>query len=239
MNNHNLLDKLCLTYLKYTNKTHYGMNYEMPNISYHGDKLPDYLALYGDIKDYHKTDNTFVCFYEYDKVFNNRNGLLSAILFNDKRLLDKFNKKFSGVAGFISPDYSIYESMPKSIKMARTLESRIVSCYLVETFKKPCIPNISFNNKDDIDFVFDGIDKHSIIAISLKGKLKEGLERENIIQNIKIVCDNLKPKVIVFYNVSTNEKVLNDILSYPIDKSIKVILPNNLLLERNKLKKGD
>lgn len=49
-----LLDNLCITYLKYTNKTHYGIKYEMPNISYHGDKLPDYLALYGDLNDYHK-----------------------------------------------------------------------------------------------------------------------------------------------------------------------------------------
>lgn len=151
-----------------------------------------------------KIDNTFVCFYEYDKVFNNRNGLLSVILFNDTRLLEKFKKRFAGVAGFISPDYSIYESMPKCIKIARTVESKIVSCYLVETFKKPCIPNISFNNKDDIEFVFDGIDKHSIIAMSLKGKLKEELERENVKQNIKIVCDILEPKAIVFYNVSTS-----------------------------------
>lgn len=185
MTNYNLQDKLCLSYLKYTNKTHYGINYEMPNTSYHGKLTPDYLALYGDLNDYHKTSKTFVCFYEFDKIFNNKNGLLAALLFNDKKQLVKFSKRFEDVAGFISPDYSIYESMPKAIKIARTLESRIVSCYLVETFKKPCIPNISFNTKEDIEFVFDGIDKHSVVAMSLKGKLKEANQRKSIKNNIK------------------------------------------------------
>lgn len=90
-----LLDKLCLTYLQYTNKTYYGTNYGMPNISYHGDILPDYLVLYSDIREYNKTNKTFVCFYEYDNVFNNKNGLLSALLFNDKKLLSKFEIRFN------------------------------------------------------------------------------------------------------------------------------------------------
>jgi len=237
MNPNILLDKLCLSYLTYTNKTHYGSSYEMPNTSYNGDLLPDYLALYGDISDYKKTNNTFVCFYEYDNVFNNRNGLLSALLFNDKRLLLKFEERFKDVAGFISPDYSIYESMPKAIKIARTFESRIVSSYLVETFKKPCIPNISLTGVKDIDFVIDGIDNHSIIAMSLKGRLKEEQQRKEIKKCIKLICDCLDPKTIVFYNVCTNEKLVNEVISYPLSKNIIVVLPNNLLLERNKILK--
>ena len=202
MINQCLQDKLCLSYLQYTNKTHYGINYEMPNTSYHGELTPNYLALYGDPNDYHKTSKTFVCFYEFDKIFNSKNGLLAALLFNDKRQLLKFNKRFEGVAGFISPDYSIYESMPKAIKIARTLETRIVSCYLVEMFKKPCIPNISFNTRDDVEFVFDGIDKHSVVAMSLKGKLKETNQRKSIKNNLKILCEELEPKAIVFYNMT-------------------------------------
>jgi len=209
----------------------------MPNTSYNGDLLPDYLALYSDISEYSKTSKTFVCFYEYDNVFNNRNGLLSTLLFNNTRQLSKFIEKFKDVAGFISPDYSIYESMPKTIKIARTLESRIISCYLVETFKKPCIPNISLTNIKDIEFVFDGIDKHSVIAMSLKGRLKEEHQRKEIKKCIKLVCDYLEPRTIVFYNVCTNKKLVNDVISYPLGKSIDAVFPGNLLLERNKILK--
>jgi len=232
-----LKDKLCLSYLNYTNKTHYGSLYELPNTSYNGDLLPDYLALYGDINEYKKTNKTFVCFYEYDNVFNNRNGLLSALLFNNKRLLSKFKERFKDVAGFISPDYSIYESIPKCIKITRTFETRLVSCYLVETFKKPCIPNISLTSINDMDFIFDGIDKHSIIAISLKGRLKEEQQRKNLKECIKLICDYLEPKTIVIYNVCTNNELVNEVIYYPLNKSINIILRNNLLLERNKILK--
>jgi len=234
-----LLDKLCLSYQKYINKTHYGSLYELPNTSYNSNFLPDYLALYSKTCEYYKTRNTFVCFYEYDEVFNNKNGLLTSLLFDDKNSLIQFEKRFKDVKGFISPDYSIYESMPKCLKIARTLESRLISCYLALTLKKPCIPNISISCEDDIDFALDGIDKNSIIAISLKGRLKEKTQRNTLENCIKLICDNLKPKTIVIYNVSTNKKLINEVISYPFKKGINIILPNNLLLERNKLLKEE
>ena len=81
--------KLNSNYVYLTNRCGYSKKEDFPMV---GVELPndiDYLALYTNKKDYMKTDNTAVCFYQYDNKFDNFYGLFNAIFYNNTRLLKK------------------------------------------------------------------------------------------------------------------------------------------------------
>ena len=56
--------------------------YDMPKVYCNPAELPDYIALYSQPCEYHKTANTCVSFYDYDIKFDNDNGLYNAIQTN-------------------------------------------------------------------------------------------------------------------------------------------------------------
>lgn len=100
---HDLKRKLNLNFLDVTNKTVCVGKYDLPKLYCDPDEYPDYLALYSQPCDYHKTKNTCVCFYNYDDSFDGRNGLYQAIYWDDTTRLKEFRERFKGVKYFISP----------------------------------------------------------------------------------------------------------------------------------------
>ncbi len=93
---------LNLNHLRYTNNTFCEGKLGLPALSCNTDILPNYLALYNEPSDYHKTDRTAVCFYLYDSVFDGQNGLFSAIYWGNQKQLEAFKERFKGVS-FLLP----------------------------------------------------------------------------------------------------------------------------------------
>lgn len=60
------IKKYRVSYTKVTNNSMVDGNDEFPVVPCYLDIEPDYLCLYGDPKDYNKTNMTCVCFYEFD-----------------------------------------------------------------------------------------------------------------------------------------------------------------------------
>lgn len=75
--NKNLIKLLNLHYLKYANKTVSCGEFDMPALYCNIDTYPDYIALYSNVKDYHKTERTAISFYQFDDVFDGKDGLFS------------------------------------------------------------------------------------------------------------------------------------------------------------------
>lgn len=69
---------LNLNYLKLTNRTFSSGSADMPRIDCNIAVLPDFIALYSEPGLYRKTKKTAVAFYEYDSVFDGKNGLYQA-----------------------------------------------------------------------------------------------------------------------------------------------------------------
>ena len=61
--NKNLMKLLNLHYLKYANKTASCGEFDMPALYCNIDTYPDYIALYSNVKDYHKTERTAISFF--------------------------------------------------------------------------------------------------------------------------------------------------------------------------------
>lgn len=225
--------KLNLNYLKYTNLTFAAGKHDLPSLYCNTDVYPDYIALYNHPADYRKTINTAVAFYLYDDVFDGQNGLHAAIYYDNKKQLEQYKKRFDGVRFFISPDYSLLGDIDDIENHYRLKKSRIVSIWLMVELKAIVIPHITFPTLESIDFALDGLEECSVVAFSTMGYVDDPIEREILVEAVRYTVDHLNLKAIIVFDVcGTNDNALK-IFSYATERGIEIIIPPNILKNRN------
>ena len=230
----NLKKLLNLNFVDLTNRTYNLGKYDLPYITCQNLVSPDYLALYSETHNYHKTDRTFVCFYQYDIKFDNIKGIFEAIYHNDEKLLAKYKERFKDIRYAIAPDYSEVGDIPRIENIYRLFKSRIVSLWLWFECDIIVIPNITYANENYFDVMLDGIEDTEVVAFSVKGSIKEQLERYLLQKAIKHTVDNLKQlKKIIVYSVSVDDGKAFKLFEYASNKGIEIVIPNNILKERN------
>lgn len=162
-------------------------------------------------KDY----NQWVVFYEHDYMFER-------IWNNPQQYLERL-KRFNGV---ITPDFSLYRSMPLVMQKWSTYKSRAIGNWLYENGIE-IIPNIRFADSRTYDFVFDGIDVNSTVSIGTHGCIKSKEDREYFIKGLKVLIERLEPKNLVVYG-----PLPCDIFQVYIDQGINIINFKNLYYEK-------
>lgn len=228
-----LTKQLNYNYAYLTNKTITCGKMDMPALYCQSKIYPDYLALYSEPGLYHHTQNTGVCFYEFDSVFDSQNGLYESIYFGNEERLSYFKNRFEGVKFFISPDYSLLGDIPFVENIYRIYKARIVSLWLLKQLGAIVIPNISFPNDEYCDFALDGLEDCTVVAISTKGHMCDPNERERLKNNIRLTVDKLNLQTIVVYDVCGTANDTLQVFSYASEKGIKVLIPANTLKNRN------
>ena len=233
------LNKLLnLNFVDLTNKTYNCGKYDLPYIKCSNIVSPDYLALYSETFNYHKTDRTFVCFYQYDVKLDNKHGIFEAIYHNDVKLLEKYKKRFKGVKYAIAPDYSEVGDIPRIENVYRLFKSRIVALWLWLECDIIVIPNITYASETYFNIMLDGMEDTEVVAFSIKGLLKKRSERKLLQKAIEYTVDNLKKlKKIIVYSVSVNDDKVRELFEYASNNEIEIVIPNNILKERNIINK--
>ncbi len=234
----NLKKLLNLNFIDYTNQTYLVGKYDLPYVICSDVVNLDYLALYSETNNYYKTDNTCICFYQYDNKFDGIKGIFNAIYYDDKKLLAKYKERFKGVKYAIAPDYSQCGDIPRYENIYRLAKSRIVSNWLLLECNVLVIPNITYADENYFDVMLDGMESTEVVAFSVKGILRVPFEQELLLKAIKNTVDKLKSlKKIIVYSVSTSDEKVMLMFEYALSKGIEIIIPNNILKERNISKK--
>ncbi len=233
MNAELLRKRLNLNYLSLTNKTHKVGLFDFPEILCPYVLEPDYLALFSEKRNYHKTKSTAICFYQFDDKFDGINGIFNAIYYNNKKLLKEYKKRFKNCKIFIFPDYSQCGDVELIERLYRQFKSRIVALWLTIELQAITIPNITYGCENDFQHMLLGIENCEVVAFSLKGSIRKKEEKDLIIKSVKYVVDRLPLKLIVVYSVCKNDDKVLDLFKYAIDNNIKVIIPDNILKQRN------
>lgn len=228
----NLQKKLNLSYLDLTNKTQKIGEYNFPRLLCNLPALPDYICLYTQVCEYHKTDRTCLAFYNYDDTFDGIDGLYNAIYYKDTKRLEYFKKRFEGIKFFISPDYSVCGDIDKAENIYRIVKSRRVSLWFTLEYNAEVIPNISYSKKEDFSFILDGLEDVHYVAFSTKGAVRSKVDTQLLIEAVKLVTDNLqKLKGIIVYDVCKDNSFVEKTFAYAKERNLKVIvLPNSLKL---------
>lgn len=225
---------LNLNYLKLTNKTYSIGEYSFPALYCNTDILPDYIALYTQPSDYHRTPNTCVCFYVYDDAFDGMFGLYNAIYYDNKELLNYYKERFKDVRFFISPDYSQFGDLHKIENIHRLWKARIVTLWFILELNAIAIPNITYTSRETFPLYFSGLEECQVVAFSTKGHLTDIVEKNLLIDAVKYAVDHLPLKSIVVYSVCSKDKTTLELFEYALSKGINVVIPNNSLGNRNK-----
>ena len=195
----------------------------------------DYLTLYSDLKEYHKTDNTCICFYQYDHIFDGIHGLYNSIIYQDKYRLERFKERFKDVKYIIGPDYSLFGDFPVALQIFNVYKSRLCSEWIKNNSGAIVIPNIRWTFDYSYSFCFDGIMKGSNIAISILGQIRDKENRKMFYDGFKTVIERIEPKMIVVYGFVT-ESNFDEVFGYAKEKGIQVIIPHSKI---DKYKKED
>ena len=106
-------------------------------------------------------------------------------------------KQFKGV---IAPDFSLYTDMPKAMQIWNCYRSRALAYY----WKKngiEVIPNATWSDESSYSWCFDGLPKHSTIAVSSVGSIKNPKALLKFCKGFKEMDKQLSPTKIIFYGV--------------------------------------
>lgn len=227
------MKKYNLSYTKITNRSFSDGRDEFPILPCEIDVIPDYLALYKNVNEYHKTNKTCVCFYEYDKDFDFINGLFNAIYYDDKRLLNKYKQRFKDVWMVIEPDYSQVRDIEIIENKYRQFKARVVGLWFLTELNIPVIPNVNYADKYSFSYMLDGIKEAKTLAISLKGIMNKKTEEDLLVDVIKYVIDNSQVKQFIIYSSGIIDKKIDEYFAYAKSKNIRYYIIDNALRNRN------
>lgn len=163
----------------------------------------------------------------------------NAIYYNDSKLIEQYRERFKNVKYFISPDYSQIGDAPFWLNLFNLQRSRIVSLFLVQEFNKLVYPLITYSNENSFEYMLDGLEECNVVVFSLKGALKTNEQLDMLKKAISITINKLtKLTSIIVYSGSLYDEKVRDLFSSAINKGIEIIIPNNILMERNKVLGG-
>lgn len=233
-----LKKKCILNYLELTNKTRLTGWFDLPELHCDTSVFPDYLALYNQPSLYHHSDRTGIAFFLYDDSFAGQNGLGNAIYYNNKKQLNGFKKRFTGVRFFVMPDYSLFGDLDPLENLNRLRKAIWISIWLSEEMDAIVIPLVSVPSREYLDLVLTCFQSCSVVAFSTKGYIGSREERVLLEEVIRETVDRLPLKAIVVYDVCGDDYQAQEIFHYAVEKGIKIIIPPNTLKDRNTERKG-
>lgn len=211
----------------------------MPKLECNIDIYPDYITSFNRPGKFNYTSHTAVAFYEWDSLFNGQKGLLNSIIYNDKKRLDYFKKKYHGVKYFISPDYSLINNFEYPlVNMLRIFEARLVSLWFTMELNTIVIPNMTYTNDDSFELMVDGLKDCHVVCLSAVSCITDIDARLLLEKAVKYAVDNLELHAIIVYTTTYDDSIILDIFKYAVNNNVKIIVPDNSLRISNRGKKN-
>ncbi len=233
-----LKKKLNYNHLRLTNQTICCGKLDLPEIQCDLKELPDYIALYSQPADYHRTSSTAVCFYDYDSEMDGQHGLYNAIKYDNKKDLKCFKERFKDVKVFFMPDYSVFGDIQAYENHHRMGRAREVALWLTLENNSIVIPNITAGDRKDFEFCFDGYDKVRVAGISTKSKLPGKEDRELLQETINEALIRMPElRTFVVYDISADNKDADILFRNAKKQGIEVVIPDNSMKIRNRILK--
>lgn len=106
--------------------------------------------------------------------------------------------RLSSAVAVISPDLSLFHAHPPCVRRFHTLLNRIAAATWQEAGIK-VIPNVRWNDRTDYVFCFDGLPKHSQVAVSSVTMLRDRIDRRNFIHGFEEMLEQLSPRSVIWH----------------------------------------
>ena len=108
---------------------------------------------------------------------------------------DRSLKKFSQYAFLLTPEYSLYADMNLWRQLESTAKNRWVGAYW-QSKGITVIPSVCWGSPRSFDFCFDGIEKHSIVAVGMIGSKRE---HKSFMLGYNTMLNMIEPSAIIIF----------------------------------------
>lgn len=234
------LDKqLNLSIAKLLEKAILTDDYHLPVHHCTPQVLPKGLQLYRKCKSFKIGPWEALGLYIFDRVFDNKNGLYTAIYLNDRKQLAYYKNFFSKANFIIAPDYSIFDDIDNRENEYRLLKIRICMLWLVLNTAAVIIPNAIYVQIEKAPEYYSGLESCSVIAFSTKGHIRYTRDRHRVKEHVKFVTDNFPNlKHILVYSVCGKDEKSLSLFKYAADHGIEIHILENRQRTLNMKKLG-
>ena len=170
-----------------TEKANFVGEIKMPEIVDMGNtSIPKELISFDKLK----TSNTkrgYIHFYIHDKVF-------ASFIANAPSYL-KYLSQYDGV---ITPDCTLAIGQLDYLQMTNTYFNRAVGVYL-QQHGIPVIPTVRWSDEDSFRYCFNGLPKHSILAVSTHGCIKSNEQKRMFRTGLIKMIELLEPTDVIVH----------------------------------------
>ena len=170
-----------------TEKANFVGEIKMPEIVDMGNtSIPKELISFDKLKT-SKTKRGYIHYYIHDKIF-------ASFIANVPNYL-KYLSQYDGV---ITPDCTLAIGQLDYLQMTNTYFNRAVGVYL-QQHGIPVIPTVRWSDEDSFRYCFNGLPKHSILAVSTHGCIKSNEQKRMFRTGLIKMIELLKPTDVIVY----------------------------------------
>ena len=158
------------------------------------DQVPDRLGLYSTAFSTGTNALDFwPCPYEHDKKF-------VRIWRNPKRYIPILLR----YPGVISPDFSMYRNMPAAMQQWACFKGRAIA-HRIEHDGGIVVPNVRWADERSFEYCFEGLPKHSTLAVGSHGCIKMREDRRWFMLGLEQLVVRLEPRTLVVYGAAPED----------------------------------
>lgn len=165
---------------------------EIPKCNFSDDELENLLLigfdkLKSDENNFDRMVHFFLYDYKFESIWNKPNTYVEKL------------KKYKAV---LSPDFSMYIEMNRTLQLYNTFRNRWCGAYLASKGIK-VISTVNWGNEDTFDFCFDGIPKGSIVAVStymVREHNNHSDQKEFFMKGYNEMLRRIEPSKIICYS---------------------------------------
>jgi hypothetical protein len=119
----------------------------------------------------------------------------------------------------MSPDFSTYTNVPLALQAFNVFRNRWCACYW-QSKGIIVIPTVTWSTPYSYDFVFDGVRRNSVVALSSIGS--SGIYTKPFLDGFIAMCKEVKPSTVICYGEPYEEMFkFADILYVPYEHGSK------------------
>ncbi len=108
---------------------------------------------------------------------------------------DKYIKKLAKYNALLTPDFSLYPSMPLPLQKLSIFKNRWCGAFWQENGLR-VFPTITWGDRRSFSFCFEGVEKHSIVAVSTFSLKKE---KREFMLGYDAMLERIDPLYIICY----------------------------------------
>ena len=138
----------------------------------------------------------------------------SGIYDNPERTIERYSQ----YAFLLTPDFSTYADMNLWRQLESVVKNRWVGAYW-QSNGLTVVPTVSWSTSRSFDFCFDGIETHSIVAVSTLGCKKAKLD---FMRGYEIMLEKIQPELIICFGDPFHE-MQGNLISIDYCESRKVV----------------